>query len=232
VRQRGRVILAGGAVVAERPALALGRPEADHPVAADDIIADLRTDPVGCVGDEPAVAGGIEALGGLEQPDVSLLDDVFQRDTPAPVLHGDGSYERQAGAYEAFSRFLVSLPPGEGEGPFVGLGERGEGAELGAVGRESRWFAGHGHENLLDGLVLEQPPCRLSGRSGDQACCLLRKRCVAPDLPRATCVPLGASLSAMGQRSSSMRSWRAATRAWHPERARRTPAASSRTWRA
>src|SRR5439155_15219508 len=94
---------ARAAVRAERATLALGRSEAHHAVASDDMLANLGADPVRRVRHEPALAVGIETRGGFQETEVALLDDVLHGHAPAAVFARDHENERQARLDEAIA---------------------------------------------------------------------------------------------------------------------------------
>jgi hypothetical protein len=53
-------------------------------------VADRLLDPVAGVGAEPGAEGGVEVLGGADQAEVPLADQVVQGDPPAGVVAGEG----------------------------------------------------------------------------------------------------------------------------------------------
>jgi hypothetical protein len=79
------------------------------------VLADLGPNPVGGVGDEPAFAVRIEARGGLEEPQVALLNDILHRNTPAAVFARDHENEGKARLDQALARPLVARAVALGE---------------------------------------------------------------------------------------------------------------------
>src|SRR5690606_35589287 len=99
------------AVGPHRLALRARRAEPNDAIAADHVLADLRADPIDGVGDEAAVLRGVVLLGGAEQPEVALLDQVLQRHAPAAVLLRDLDDEGEARADQAIAGASITGAP-------------------------------------------------------------------------------------------------------------------------
>ena len=78
-------------------------------------LKDRLANPPHGVGDELEAAGFVELLGGLDQSEVALVDQVREAQSLILVLFGHGHHEAQVGFGELFERFLVSFLDSLGE---------------------------------------------------------------------------------------------------------------------
>ena len=78
-------------------------------------LEDRLTDPPHGIGDELEAAGLVELLGGLDQPEVALVNQVGEAQSLILVLLGYGHHETQVGFGELLERFLVSFLNSLGE---------------------------------------------------------------------------------------------------------------------
>ena len=78
-------------------------------------LEDRLADPPHGIGDELETARLVELLGGLDQAEVALVDQVRQAQTLVLILFGDGDHETQVGFRELLECFLIPLldPLGE-----------------------------------------------------------------------------------------------------------------------
>ena len=82
-------------------------------------LQDRLTDPPHGIGDELEAAGLVELLGGLDQAEVALVDQVGQADALVLVLLGDGDDEPEVRTGEFVEGFLVALLDTLGEFHFL-----------------------------------------------------------------------------------------------------------------
>src|SRR5581483_613617 len=79
--------------------------------AADvlEVLLDVGPDPPDGVGRESRSLEGVEVLDGLEEPDVSLLDEVLEPRAALEVLPRDGDHEGQVVPHQELAGSLVAL---------------------------------------------------------------------------------------------------------------------------
>ena len=77
-------------------------------------------DPPHGIRDELDFPFGVEALRGLDQPDVSLVDQVEERQSASAIAFGVGDDKAQIGLDELAQRRLVTLLDPRAEHSFVG----------------------------------------------------------------------------------------------------------------
>ena len=95
--------------IEEELALGARGSEADDAKVVEDELQEVRPDPVGGVGGDLHSPGGVESMHGLQQSEVSLLDQVEGIAPRAPVLHGDLDDEAQVGQYQTLRCLDVAL---------------------------------------------------------------------------------------------------------------------------
>jgi hypothetical protein len=103
----------------------------------EDVLEDVRADPVRRVRGELDALVGVVALHRLQQAHVSVLDQVEDVRPCAPVLHGDLHHEPQIGEHQEARRLHVALlDPAHRQLVLVFTGDRRVLAELRHVGGE------------------------------------------------------------------------------------------------
>ena len=93
--------------------------EADDAGLLGEGLEDGLTDPPDGVGDEFEAAGFVEFLGGLDEAEVALVDEVGQAEALVLVLFGNGDDEAEVGPGEFLEGPLVTLADALGELDFL-----------------------------------------------------------------------------------------------------------------
>ncbi len=96
----------------------------DGPVAQD-VVLYRRADPPDGVGGKPHLAIWIETLGGLQEAQITLLDQVRGRKTVTAELAGEADHKPRVGTDHLVHRPLVALlDPGAGQFGFFLAGQQ------------------------------------------------------------------------------------------------------------
>jgi hypothetical protein len=94
--------------VEEQLALRLGGGHLDQAPVLQDVLVNLGLDPVQRVADQAHALVGVEALDGLHQADVALLDQVGVRQAVAQVLARGGNHQPQVRQHQLSGGFDVA----------------------------------------------------------------------------------------------------------------------------